>query len=152
MRSKEMTFKLLNETSDVGSSWQEKGREWGGLVIGFINANHTLWFNFRPFLPIETALSKVISLIHNPYCHVLGPAQCETNQLPWRPIATCSPGSQMPDLEDTSPFLPLLGPHLHLLIYSPPDLSQMVTMGSLLPLNTYISLWYVCCFIYSCSD
>lgn len=59
--------KRENDLSGVESSfrcWQQpvkkKGKEWGGLATAFMNANPTLGFDFRYFLSMETALSKVV--------------------------------------------------------------------------------------------
>lgn len=57
----QITFQVLNQFSDIGSSFIRRKERVGGLVTGFINANHIFWFNFRHFCSMETALSKVTS-------------------------------------------------------------------------------------------
>ena len=56
-----MTCQVLSQVSDVGSSLsRRKERGGGGLATAFMNANPTLGFDFRYFLSMETALSKVV--------------------------------------------------------------------------------------------
>lgn len=79
--NEKMGFQVLSQISDLGSNLIRRKERVGGLVTGFTNASHTLWFNFRPFHSMETALSKVAHEIQDPYCCVPGPPQCGASQL-----------------------------------------------------------------------
>lgn len=128
-----MGFQVLSQISDLGSNLIRRKERVGGLVIGFTNASHTLWFNFRPFHSMETALSKVTNEIQNPYCCVPGPPQCGTSQLHLnlQPRETSGSSGRYP------PFYAFAG--------APPPPHAPFPNGTpgslLLPLNTSVSFF-----------
>ena len=127
-----MTFGGFESNSRCWQQPYKKKGTVGGLVSGFTNANHTSWFNFKPFHLTATTFSKVTSQIQNPFCCVPGPPDCGTNQpcLNLRPRKPSASSGRYPL------FVPFLVSHLHLLSSHPSHLSRMALRGSsLLSLN-----------------
>ena len=137
-----MTCQVLSQGSDVDSSLSRRKERVGGLATAFMNANHTLGFNFRYFLSMETALSKVIHYTQNPQCGVQGPPQCGTSQPDLNSPGTKCLFWKIPTLLAFACALPL-----HLLIYYPSACLKWHPQGHCCCLWTLLnlSLWHGWC-------
>lgn len=134
IRSEQITFQVLNQISDFGSSFIRRKKRVGGSVTGFMNANHILWFNFRHFCSMETALSKVTNEIDSLLsCARPSTVWHQSNTLQLAAQETKCQFWRIPTFYASQvPHLPLLTSHL----------SQMAPLGSFLwPLNTSVSFF-----------